>query len=83
MVAHEVVLPTPGMPRSLEGEAERLAAKMLKQAGVSNSAASSMGLGSVTFGGGGAVAGCHHTRGWPACKATVICQLHTDCFQAR
>ncbi len=34
MVAQEVVLPTPGMPRSLEGEAERLAAKMLKQAGV-------------------------------------------------
>jgi len=35
VMGHEPVLPTPGVPRSLESEAERLAARVLKQSGVS------------------------------------------------
>lgn len=36
VMGHEPVLPTPGVPRSLESEAERLAARVLKQSGVSD-----------------------------------------------
>lgn len=36
VMGHELPLPTPGMPpRSIEGEAERLAARVLAQTGVS------------------------------------------------
>lgn len=34
-MGHEPTLPTPGVPRSLEAEAERLAVRMLAQSGVS------------------------------------------------